>query len=72
MQEHVGKLEAKVRDYEVNLAAMKDEVAERENVIGQNYDTIQQLRRRLADLEKHKFVLGFRAQVQLSILYLYA
>ena len=63
MQEQVGKLEAKVRDYEINMAAMKDEIAERENVIGQNYDTIQQLRRRLADLEKHKFVLGFRAQV---------
>jgi len=32
-------------------------------VIAQNYTTIQLLRRRLADMEKHKFVLGYRTQV---------
>ena len=52
-----------MKDYEVNMAAMKDEISERENVIAQNYTTIQLLRKRLADLEKHKYVLGFRTQV---------
>ena len=46
------------------MAAMKDEISERENVIAQNYTTIQLLRKRLADLEKHKYVLGFRTQVR--------
>ena len=32
-------------------------------MIAQNYTTIQLLRRRLADMEKHKFVLGYRTQV---------
>ena len=53
-----------MKDYEVNMAAMKDEISERENVIAQNYTTIQLLRKRLADLEKHKYVLGFRTQVR--------
>ena len=46
------------------MVAMKDEISERENVIAQNYTTIQLLRKRLADLEKHKYVLGFRTQVR--------
>ena len=50
------------------MAAMKDEISERENVISQNYTTIQLLRKRLADLEKHKYVLGFRTQVRRATL----
>ena len=50
------------------MAAMKDEISERENVIAQNYTTIQLLRKRLADLEKHKYVLGFQTQVRMASL----
>lgn len=44
------------------MAALREEVAKREGVISQNYETIQLLRRRATDLEKHKFVLSYRTQ----------
>ena len=56
-------LESKCKDFQVNIAALREEISERESVIAQNYTTIQLLRRRLADMEKHKFVLGYRTQV---------
>lgn len=58
-------LESKCKDFQVNIAALREEISERESVIAQNYTTIQLLRRRLADMEKHKFVLGYRTQVSL-------
>ena len=58
-------LESKCKDFQVNIAALREEILERESVIAQNYSTIQLLRRRLADMEKHKFVLGYRTQVSL-------
>lgn len=60
----VLSLESKCQDFQVNIAALSEEISERESVIAQNYTTIQLLRRRLADMEKHKFVLGYRTQVQ--------
>ena len=48
----------------MNISALREEISERETVIAQNYTTIQLLRRRLADMEKHKFVLGYRTQVR--------
>ena len=56
-------LESKCADLEINMTALREEISERESVIAQNYTTIQLLRRRLADMEKHKFVLGYRTQV---------
>lgn len=64
----VLSLESKCQDFQVNIAALREEISERESVIAQNYTTIQLLRRRLADMEKHKFVLGYRTQVQHSLL----
>ena len=60
----VLSLESKCQDFQVNITALREEISERESVIAQNYTTIQLLRRRLADMEKHKFVLGYRTQVQ--------
>ncbi len=56
-------LESKCKDFQVNISALREEISERDTVIAQNYTTIQLLRRRLADMEKHKFVLGYRTQV---------
>lgn len=56
-------LESKCKDFQVNILALREEISERDTVIAQNYTTIQLLRRRLADMEKHKFVLGYRTQV---------
>ena len=56
-------LESKCADLQINMTALREEISERESVIAQNYTTIQLLRRRLADMEKHKFVLGYRTQV---------
>ena len=60
-------LESKCKDFQVNIAALREEISERESVIAQNYTTIQLLRRRLADMEKHKFVLGYRTQVRMPL-----
>lgn len=62
----VLSLESKCQDFQVNITALREEISERESVIAQNYTTIQLLRRRLADMEKHKFVLGYRTQVRQS------
>ena len=59
----VLNLESKCADLQINITALREEISERESVIAQNYTTIQLLRRRLADIEKHKFVLGYRTQV---------
>ena len=63
LRAQVLSMESKCQDFQVNIAALREEISERESVIAQNYTTIQLLRRRLADLEKHKFVLGYRTQV---------
>lgn len=62
----VLNLESKCTDLQVNITALREEISERESVIAQNYTTIQLLRRRLADMEKHRFVLGYRTQVTWS------
>jgi hypothetical protein len=49
-----------VAELERACGKLRSEVAERDVVIGDNYGTIQGLRRRLQDLEKHKFVLGYK------------
>ncbi|DBB08551.1 TPA: WD repeat-containing protein 49 [Trebouxia sp. C0006] len=62
LQEQLLSLESKCKDFQVNILALREEISERDTVIAQNYTTIQLLRRRLADMEKHKFVLGYRTQ----------
>ncbi|KAL0041539.1 hypothetical protein WJX79_006848 [Trebouxia sp. C0005] len=62
LQEQLLSLESKCKDFQVNISALREEISERDTVIAQNYTTIQLLRRRLADMEKHKFVLGYRTQ----------
>eukprot|EP00884_Botryococcus_braunii_P019952 jgi/Botrbrau1/6640/Bobra.104_2s0027.1 len=54
--------ESKVKESHAQVDHMREQIRERENVISQNYESIQLLRRRVADLEKHKFVLTYRTQ----------
>jgi hypothetical protein len=49
-----------VAELERGCAKLRGEVAARDGVISDNYGTIQGLRRSMADLEKHKFVLGYK------------
>lgn len=44
----------------MTIAKLTREVTEREAVNTDNYHTIQALRRRVQDLDKHKFVLGYK------------
>jgi chromosome segregation ATPase len=39
---------------------LRGELAERDGVIGDNYASLQGLRRRVQELETHKFVLGYK------------
>lgn len=57
-----GKMEKRIEDLEKLVTKLKVEVAERDTVISSNYDGIQNLRRKIQELEKHKFVLGYRAE----------
>uniref|UniRef100_A0A383W626 Uncharacterized protein n=1 Tax=Tetradesmus obliquus TaxID=3088 RepID=A0A383W626_TETOB len=45
---------------------LRGELAERDGVIGDNYASLQGLRRRVQELETHKFVLGCKAEAAAS------
>jgi hypothetical protein len=55
----------------VEAAAVADklrgELAERDGVIGDNYASLQGLRRRVQELETHKFVLGYKVSGTFTI-----
>lgn len=43
---------------------MVADMRERDDVISTNYASMSELKRRIAELEKHKFVLSHRVQVK--------
>ena len=45
---------------QTTIEKLKKELQERDAVMADNYDNIQALRRKVQDLEKHKFVLGYK------------
>ncbi len=55
--------DAQLKEADANVNSLRDEALEREDVIGQNYGTIQLLRQQVGELEKSKFVMGFHAKV---------
>jgi hypothetical protein len=57
-----GEMREKISDTEVTIKKLSEEIEERDAVISSNYHTIQLLRRRLQDLEKHKFVLAYKVR----------
>ena len=52
-----------LKEADATISSLRDEASEREDVIGQNYGTIQLLRQQVGELEKSKFVMGFHAKV---------
>ncbi|KAK9825965.1 hypothetical protein WJX74_001792 [Apatococcus lobatus] len=55
-------LTAQLKESDATISSLRDEASEREDVIGQNYGTIQLLRQQVGELEKSKFVMGFHAK----------
>uniref|UniRef100_A0A7R9VL67 Cilia- and flagella-associated protein 57 n=1 Tax=Chlamydomonas euryale TaxID=1486919 RepID=A0A7R9VL67_9CHLO len=51
-----------LNDQQITIGKLRNELEERDEVMGDNYATIQMLRRQGQDLEKHKFVLGHKAE----------
>lgn len=58
----VAALQAQIDEHKKTIEKLKVEIVERDNVIGDNYHTLQGLRRKIQDLEKHKFVLTYKAE----------
>ncbi len=42
------------------MRKLREEMAERDAVMSENYATIQHLRSTIQELEKHKYVLGYK------------
>lgn len=61
-------VDLQLKEAEANVTSLRDEALEREDVIGQNYGTIQLLRQQVGELEKSKFVMGFHAKVREQLL----
>ncbi|EFJ40424.1 hypothetical protein VOLCADRAFT_99792 [Volvox carteri f. nagariensis] len=55
-------LREQTEDLKLTIAKLKKELDERDAVNADNYVTIQQLRRKLQELEKHKYVLSYKAE----------
>ncbi len=57
-------LKDQVSDEQLTVVKLKREVEERDALIADNYNTLQGLRRRCQELEKHKFVLSYKVREQ--------
>ena len=57
-----------LKEADATVSSLRDEALEREDVIGQNYGTIQLLRQQVGELEKSKFVMGFHAKASVLLL----
>ncbi|KAG2439922.1 hypothetical protein HXX76_004041 [Chlamydomonas incerta] len=55
-------LREQAEELKLTIAKLTKELEERDAVNADNYATIQQLRRKVQDLEKHKFVLSYKAE----------
>eukprot|EP00198_Chlamydomonas_reinhardtii_P006316 XP_001695652.1 flagellar/basal body protein [Chlamydomonas reinhardtii] len=55
-------LREQAEELKLTIAKLTKELEERDAVNTDNYATIQQLRRKVQDLEKHKFVLSYKAE----------
>lgn len=60
LTKEVAALKQQLLDAAAVADKLRGELAERDGVIGDNYATLQGLRRRVQELETHKFVLGYK------------
>lgn len=51
-------------DKQLTIIKLEKELEERDAVNADNYVTIQQLRRKVQELEKHKYVLSYKVRKQ--------
>lgn len=58
----VEGLNGKISEAAVGADKLRRELAERDGVIAENYRTLQGLRRRVQELETHKFVLSYKVR----------
>lgn len=56
----VSNLNTKLVEAAAGADKLRRELAERDGVIAENYQTLQGLRRRVQELETHKFVLTYK------------
>eukprot|EP00878_Enallax_costatus_P041927 GHUV01048855.1.p1 GENE.GHUV01048855.1~~GHUV01048855.1.p1 ORF type:complete len:137 (+),score=34.96 GHUV01048855.1:254-664(+) len=64
----VEALNGKLSEAAVGADKLRRELAERDGVIAENYQTLQGLRRRVQELETHKFVLSYKVWLTRVIL----
>ncbi|GLC77526.1 WD repeat-containing protein 49 [Pleodorina starrii] len=57
-----AQLREQTEDLRITIAKLTKELEERDAVNADNYVTIQQLRRKVQELEKHKYVLSYKAE----------
>jgi hypothetical protein len=63
LQQEVQALQQQLADAGVVADKLRAELGERDGVISDNYTTLQGLRRRVQELEAHKFVLTYKVCV---------
>lgn len=63
LQQELKALQQQLVDAGTAAGKLRSELGERDGVIGDNYVTMQGLRRRVQELETHKFVLTYKVQV---------
>lgn len=63
LQQEVKALQQQLADAGAVADKLRAEIGERDGVIGDNYGTMQGLRRRVQELETHKFVLTYKVCV---------
>lgn len=56
-------MNAKLSEAAAGADKLRRELAERDGVIAENYQTLQGLRRRVQELETHKFVLTYKVRI---------
>jgi chromosome segregation ATPase len=60
------KLAAELDESHTTCAKLRRELEEREKILADNFSVIQDLRHRVQELEKHKYVLGYKAESYLG------
>jgi chromosome segregation ATPase len=63
LQQEIKALQQQLADAGAVADKLRAEIGERDGVIGDNYGTMQGLRRRVQELETHKFVLTYKVCV---------
>eukprot|EP00803_Ostreobium_quekettii_P003392 evm.model.scf_890.5 EVM.evm.TU.scf_890.5 scf_890:16944-24893(-) len=62
LNKQVKRMQETIDDQNITIKKLTDEIKERDEVISSNYQTIQVLRRRVQELEKHRFVFEHKAE----------